>query len=27
MMNELLIERLRKLGWHHTANQLDSVLE
>ncbi|WP_394557443.1 hypothetical protein [Priestia aryabhattai] len=27
MMNELLIDRLRKLGWHHTANQLDSVLE
>ena len=22
-----LIERLKKLGWHHTANQLDSLLE
>jgi DNA replication protein DnaC len=27
MMNELLIERLKKLGWHHTAHQLDSLLE
>jgi DNA replication protein DnaC len=27
MMNELLLERLKKLGWHHTANQLDSLLE
>lgn len=27
MMNELLIERLKKLGWHHTAHQLDNLLE
>lgn len=26
-MNELLIERLKKLGWHHTAHQLDNLLE
>jgi DNA replication protein DnaC len=27
MMNELLIECLKKLGWHHTVHQLDSLLE
>lgn len=27
MMKDMLIERLQKLGWHHTAHQLDHLLE
>jgi hypothetical protein len=24
-MKDMLIERLQKLGWHHTAHQLDHL--
>jgi DNA replication protein DnaC len=27
MNTPLLLERLKKVGWHHTANQLDGILE
>ncbi|MEJ9151928.1 AAA family ATPase, partial [Bacillus smithii] len=27
MMKDMLIERLQKLGWHHTAHRLDHLLE